>query len=181
MTDAGTTLTDAGTTLTELLVGMVVFAVIAPLATGFLIGVQTQTRSTVASSANVADVRLALAYVERQVRSGNRPLTVAPAALSLLTCDDQTAPGEIGWVRVVEFRLGSGALQSRSYRASDPAGSWRTLVTGLDPATVFTPAGTDGVRLSVAVSGGHGRRAVGDTTVAPRNPALPTPAPQLCP
>jgi hypothetical protein len=165
----------------ELLVATAVIAVISPLAIGLLMAVTAQTRSTLASSVNVADARLALASVERQVRSGSQPLTVSTSALSFATCADQTVPADVGRVRVVEFRIAAGALQTRSYRASGSAGGWRTLINGLGGGSAFAASGANGVRVTLAVQGAGGRQAFGDTVISPRNQALATPLPEMCP
>jgi hypothetical protein len=167
--------------MAELLVTVALLGLIIPLAVAYLASAQAQTRATLTSSATVGDVRLALTYVERQVRSGHQPLTVSPTTLSLATCDDATAPEDVGRVRVLEFRIEAGALQARSHLGSQAPGGWRTVISGLDSTSAFAPAGTNGVRVTVGVAGGHGRRGTGDTVVSPRNAALPTPLPQVCP
>jgi type II secretory pathway pseudopilin PulG len=166
--------------MAELLVTVALVGLITPLAVAFLMSVQAQTRATLTSSATVGDVRLALTHVERQVRSGHQPLTVSPTTLSLATCDDAAAPADVGRVRVVEFRIESGALQTRSHLGSQAPGGWRTVISGLDATSAFAAAGTNGVRVTVGVAGGHGRRGTGDTVVSPRNGALPTPLPDVC-
>lgn len=173
--------------LPEFLVAMTVTTVLGVLSVGALTTVSTATRDSLATSVNLRDARLALASVERQVRSGNQPLTVSASTLSLNTCDDQTVPADLGRVRVVEFRISSGALQTRSYRASAVVGGvvtgvgWRTLVDGLGADSAFAAAGNDAVRAAVTVNGRGGRAATAETVVAPRNGALPVPVPELCP
>jgi prepilin-type N-terminal cleavage/methylation domain-containing protein len=172
---------DAGLTLAELLVSLALLAVISPLAVGMVTRISTQTKATLASSANIGDARLALAYVERQVRSGNQPLAVTASTLNLNTCSDQSVPNDLGWVRVVEFRINSGALETRSYRASTTPGTWRSLIAHLAPASGFAASGAGAVRVTVSVTGADGKPADGDTVVGARNAALSTPLPAKCP
>src|SRR4051812_18028874 len=62
---------DAGVTLIELLVSMIVFSVVIAAAYTALFMVQTQTKDTMGRADAVQQAKLAVAQMDRQVRSGN--------------------------------------------------------------------------------------------------------------
>lgn len=77
---------DSGFTLVELLISMVVFGIAVSLVYSVLIKVQTYTSDTERSSEAASQVRLALAQIDRQVRSGNVLYSPANEPASLASC-----------------------------------------------------------------------------------------------
>lgn len=62
---------DDGWTLTELIVSMTIFTALMAIVLGFIITFSQQTRDNLARSRAVDQMRLGLAQIDRQVRSGN--------------------------------------------------------------------------------------------------------------
>ena len=172
---------DRGATVVELLVMMGILGILAPLFVAVLRGAATSSRATLETADAGAVVRLALDHLDRQVRSGNQPLTITPTSLSLNTCADAAVPADLGRVRTVEFRLSGGALQTRSYRAGAAAGTWRTLAAGLDASSQFSATGARSVAVSLVVKPPKGHPSSVSTVLLARNSALPTPLPSECP
>lgn len=127
--------TDAGVTLVEMLVVMMLFAGILTVTFSVLATVQRQTADTMAKSSDAAVVRLGLAQIDRQVRSGNvlyspagevgtagcTAATVAPSATPNAGNCMRVYTQSNGVQRCVQWQLLSGNLRSRSWSST-----WQT-------------------------------------------------------
>lgn len=85
---------DEGLTLVELLISMTIFSIVIALTYALLINVQRQTSDTVARADSTGDARVALAQIDRQVRSGNvlysPSLELIPGAAGSDQCQPST-------------------------------------------------------------------------------------------
>lgn len=162
---------DAGVSLVELLVTVVIAGIVLPLITGVMITAQRRTADTVSTASAVADARLALQDIDRQVRSGAAPLSVSGQAFGFWTAfaaDGTTAAAP----RCVQYSVVGGALKTRSFVATASAPAWstaRTVATGLTASTSFALEGTTSVSVDLRLVQGSGRPARVDSTLTTRN------------
>jgi len=138
---------DHGFTLVELAVAMSIFGLLMTITYSVLTSVQSGTSRTIATSDEVAQVRLALQQIDRQIRSGNvlySPANEATALTGTPDCYSSTlapsvAPNAGNCMRVytqangdnrcVQWRIRGGDLATRSWAPDAPSGatSWRTV------------------------------------------------------
>lgn len=139
---------DDGLTLVELLVTMVIAAITLPLIFVVLVGAQSQTVSTTASARSVADARLVLQVMQRQVNDGAQPLLVSGDGRSLGYWTEQPVAGLPAGARCVQYSVvttgvGSAArtdLRLRSWRLSEQRPLWadaRVLATDVSTGSRF--------------------------------------------
>ena len=101
--------------LVELLVVMIIFSVLIVITFTVLVTVQRQTVDTMARNDSVDQARLAMAQIDRRVRSGDRIFAVTPDASGL---SDRLV--------VLNFYNGDGAAQSRCIEWQATGGVLRT-------------------------------------------------------
>ncbi|MGN8245519.1 PulJ/GspJ family protein [Cellulomonas soli] len=155
MRDARTTRArdDAGYTLTELLVAMGVFSVVIALATSGLISLLTTTRGATDRADAQAEIRLGLADIGKQMRSGNVLFSpkdepgYVPSCQSAADGSDtgtcmriytQTfgTPRCVQW-QVLQVEPGGGGAQLRTrswsidWQTTGDVSDWRTVARGL--------------------------------------------------
>ncbi len=109
---------DQGTTLAELLISMMIFSVALAMVYSVLITVQRQTKDSTARADAVGNARLALAQIDRQVRSGNVLYNPASETLPLSMRVYTQANGD---QRCVQWQVYNGKLRSRSWSTT-----WQT-------------------------------------------------------
>ena len=120
---------DDGVTLVELLISMAIFSLIIAMTYSVLITIQRQTKDTTARADTVADARLALQQIDRQVRSGNvlyspanetgttgcTATTVAPSLTANAGNCMRIYTQANGDQRCVQWQVTGGVLRSRSW------------------------------------------------------------------
>lgn len=134
---------EAGFTLTELMVTMLVLGIALPLVTGALLTLITHTRALQARGAATAQARLAVAEIDRQVRSGNviyDPATeTLPNSVRVFTQAD-------GLRRCMQWQVTGGKLRTRTYsptwQTDSSVSAWQTVATN-----IVNGAGTPPFRL----------------------------------
>lgn len=103
---------ERGTTLVEILISMTIFSLALAMVYSVLITVQKQTKDQTSRADSVGNARLALAQIDRQVRSGNvlyNPATeVLPLSMRVYTQAN-------GAQRCVQWQVYGGKLRSRSW------------------------------------------------------------------
>lgn len=165
---------DAGFTLVELLVAMTLMTVVMVLTTTVLLTVQRQTRDNQARADAVAQVQLALARIDRQVRSGNVLYSPAgetlPGASPAEQCQAQGANGGTcmrvytqsnGDQRCVQWQVtGDGFLRMRSWsttwQTDSKVSGWETVARNL----TNLQAGVTPFSLQPGVAGSYSPRVV---------------------
>lgn len=135
---------DEGTTLVELLVTMMMFAIILVVAYGVMFMVQQQTSSNLRLSDATGQAKIALAQIDRQVRSGN--VLYSPAGETTTGCvgttvAPSTSPNAGNCMRVytqangdercVQWEVVGGVIRSRSWsttwQTDGLVTAWRTV------------------------------------------------------
>lgn len=184
---------EAGVTLAELVVAMAVFSVLLALVGLVLPRLFRDAQQAAAGTEATTSAALALAHVDRQVRSAVEvyPPGSEPAPCTGVTSTAGAAGGSClrvltlagGSPRCVQFRLSGGQLESRAWSAPGPPSpvpSWVVLARGLTNTTaepLFTQPVAGGpvtVRVLTRVSGGAGSTDL-QTVVTPRNTPGGTP------
>ena len=115
---------ERGTTLVELLISMTIFSVALAMTYMVLITVQKQTKDQTSRADSVGNARIALAQIDRQVRSGNVLYNPASETLPLSMRVYTQANGD---QRCVQWQVYNGKLRTRSWSPT-----WQTdgLVSG---------------------------------------------------
>lgn len=103
---------ERGTTLVELLISMTIFSLALAMVYSVLITVQRQTKDQTSRADSVGNARLALAQIDRQVRSGNVLYNPATETLPLSMRVYTQANGA---QRCVQWQVYGGKLRSRSW------------------------------------------------------------------
>lgn len=103
---------DSGTTLVELLISMTIFSLAIAMVYSVLITVQNQTKDQTSRADSVGNARLALAQIDRQVRSGNVLYNPATETLPLSMRIYTQANGD---QRCVQWQVSGGKLRYRSW------------------------------------------------------------------
>ena len=103
---------ERGTTLVEVLISMTIFTLALAMVYSVLITVQRQTKDQTSRADTVGNARLALAQIDRQVRSGNVLYNPASEALPLSMRVYTQANGD---QRCVQWQVYSGKLRTRSW------------------------------------------------------------------
>lgn len=103
---------ERGTTLVELLISMTIFSLALAMVYSVLITVQRQTKDQTSRADAVGNARLALAQIDRQVRSGNVLYNPATETLPLSMRVYTQANGA---QRCVQWQVFGGKLRSRSW------------------------------------------------------------------
>ncbi len=161
---------DVGLSLVELLVTMVIAGVILPLVFGAVVGAERSTSRAVAGGDAVADARLGLAMIDRQVRSGSAPLYLDTAGQSLGFHTRLAANGTMAAAsQCMQYRVNGGALQTRSFAVTATPPAWTSVISGVTSTTTFTASGTSSVRVALDVVRGSGRPASVDSLLTTRN------------
>lgn len=177
---------DRGLTLIELLVSMIVFSIVIAAAYSGLLLILKQTKDTAGRADAVADARLAIAQLDRQIRSGNvlyDPSNEAalgyPMSMRVFT---QTNAQE----KCVQWQIAGGALRMRSWETTWQTGGtvsgWQTIARSIDNTTSSadvpfklsgdtTPysARVINVHLVLKSVDSQGRRMTVDTAISGRN------------
>lgn len=148
---------DDGLTLIEMMVTMVVFSIAIAMVYSALILVQSKTQLVQDSAAATSQVRLALAQIDRQVRSGNVLYSPINEQAFVASCaDDGVDSGSCmrvytqanGSERCVQWQVvgdgahpGTSILRTRSWATNwttgGPSSDWGTVARGL-----VVPAGS---------------------------------------
>jgi prepilin-type N-terminal cleavage/methylation domain-containing protein len=151
---------DQGFTLIELVIAMSIFGLLMAITYSVLTSVQRQTSRTLATSDDVAQVRLALQQIDRQVRSGNVLYSPANEVTALTGTPDcysfTVAPSAVpnagncmrvytqanGDNRCVQWRIRGGELATRSWAPDAPSGvsSWRVVAHNIVNTNSTGPA-----------------------------------------
>lgn len=132
---------DAGLTLIELLVSMAIFSGLLAAVYGVLITVQRQSVDVQARETSVGNARIALAQMDRQIRSGNvffdpndmSDVDYLPKSLRVYTQSN-------GDERCVQWQLtDAGVLRTRSWsttwQTDNNVSAWSNVARGLTNAT----------------------------------------------
>lgn len=145
---------DAGWTLIELLVSMSIFIVLLAIVFSLLLTMSQQTADNMARSEQMTQIRLGLAQIDRQVRSGNvisdpHDETFAdsgvPANYSLRIYTQTDGTNRCAQWRVI-FPTGqpTGRLEFRSWQpdwlSSGVVSPWRVVANGLVAPTTAADA-----------------------------------------
>lgn len=143
---------DEGVSLLELLIVMMIFSVLLAVVFGVLIIATRDARDNTARNQQVAQVRLGLMQLDRQVRSGN--VISDPAAESVSTSGVPTNYAlrvftqTDGVYHCVQWRVrfptgGTGLLEERSWTplwaSTGEVTSWRVVARDLVPPTGTAP------------------------------------------
>lgn len=161
---------DGGFTLAEMLVSMALMTVVMVLTTTILAAVQAQTKDTLARDEAIAQARLAIARMDRQIRSGNVLLSPALEDLPNVSGSGDCQPSGAwagtcmrvytqsnGDQRCVQWQVVGGRLRTRSWspawQTDHNVSGWAIAARGLQPtAAPFRlqetgPAGNYGARI----------------------------------
>ncbi|GAA3821547.1 PulJ/GspJ family protein [Cellulomonas soli] len=152
---------DAGYTLTELLVAMGVFSVVIALATSGLISLLTTTRGASDRADAQAQIRLGLADISKQMRSGNVLFSPKDEPGYVPSCQSATDGSDTGTcmriytqtfgaARCVQWQVlqvdpGSGGAQLRTrswsldWQTTSDVSDWRTVARGLSLDAAHLP------------------------------------------
>ncbi|MGN6243392.1 MAG: PulJ/GspJ family protein [Motilibacteraceae bacterium] len=145
---------DGGYTLIEMMVAMVVLSLALAMITTALIRSQTLTRDLEATADSASEVRIALAQIDRQVRSGNVLYSPAnePAQLASCTASGSNAGSCMrvytqanGEERCVQWQVltdpdhaGTNLLRSRAWspdwQTDGKVTDWGIVARGLNPS-----------------------------------------------
>ena len=106
---------DEGVTLIELLVTMIVFSMVIAAAYAALFTVQTQTKDTVARADAVQQAKLAVAQMDRQIRSGNVLYDPAQEAALGFPMSMRVYTQANGEEKCVQWQILNGTLRMRSW------------------------------------------------------------------
>ena len=134
---------DSGFTMIELLIVMAIFSGIIAIATGVILTVQKQTVEVQQRVDAVGEARLAIAQIDRQVRSGNvlyNPTSETATAATPYSMRIYTqANGDercVQWrVKALATGATASALETRSWtptwQSDGQVTAWRTVARGL--------------------------------------------------
>lgn len=148
---------DAGLTLTELLTTMIVFSLAMAVVFPAVILVQRKVNDLEDTASSVGEVRLALATIDRQARSGN--VLYSPAAEATTGCSGDTATNSGSCMRIytqanglqrcVQWQVladgsGNAVLRSRSWAedwtTTGVVSDWSVIARDLEVPDAATPA-----------------------------------------
>ena len=142
-TRGGGARSDAGTTVAEFAVSMGLFTIVLVIASTVLVTMQNAVSRADSRTRTNDQLRLAVASIDRQVRSGNvihDPATEPgmPSGMSLRVYTQANAPTSVSANRCVQWRVSGGELQTRewvdNWSQTIPQGivtGWRTVATGV--------------------------------------------------
>lgn len=150
---------DAGLTLIELLVSMTIFTVVAALSTQGTLMIAESVRRNTSTTQSIAEVRLALGSIEREVRSGNAVFNPVDEAAENAACQTYGLTGgsclrvntQVNGVRrCVQWQVmpdsgaaGPALLRTRTYspawQTDGDLGTWRTAARRLQLPTTASP------------------------------------------
>jgi prepilin-type N-terminal cleavage/methylation domain-containing protein len=126
---------DRGVTLIELLVSMLIFSVVIAAAYAALFMVQTQTKDTLARADAVQQAKLAIAQIDRQVRSGNVLYDPAQEASLGFPMSMRIYTQANGQEKCVQWQIVSGKLRMRSWsptwQTDNVVSAWTTVARGI--------------------------------------------------
>jgi type II secretory pathway component PulJ len=143
---------DAGVTLVELLMVMVMFAIVLTLVTAALIGVMRDTNRIQYRTDAIDQSRLAVAEIDRQIRSGN--VLYNPASDPDATAASMNNPAAKMWQmriytqangleRCVQWQVTNGILRTRSWtptwQTDGVVSPWKTVARGVVNTTTQAP------------------------------------------
>ncbi len=148
---------DAGFTLTELLTTMIVLGIAMAMVFPAVILVQRKVNDLEDTASSVGEVRLALATIDRQARSGN--VLYSPAGETTTGCLGSTATNSGSCMRIytqangeqrcVQWQVladgtGTAELRSRSWSqnwtTTGNVSDWSVIARDLEVPTAATPA-----------------------------------------
>jgi len=126
---------DRGVTLIELLVSMLIFSVVITAAYAALFMVQTQTKDTLARADAVQQAKLAIAQMDRQIRSGNVLYDPAQEASLGFPMSMRIYTQANGQEKCVQWQIVSGNLRMRSWspnwQTDNVVTAWTTIARGI--------------------------------------------------
>src|SRR3954462_8469203 len=143
---------DSGFTLVEMLMVMVLFTFILSLVVGVLVNMMRDSARIQARTDAVDQSRLAIAQIDRQVRSGN--VLYNPAADPDATAASMNVPASKIWQmriytqangleRCVQWQVINGLLRTRSWTptwvADGVVSEWKTVARGIAYGTPQPP------------------------------------------
>jgi len=141
---------DEGVTLIELLVSMTIFGIVIAAAYTALFMVQTQTRDTLGRADAVQQAKIAVAQMDRQVRSGNVLYDRANEASLGLPMSMLIYTQANGEEKCVQWQITNGVLKMRSWspqwQTDNIVSKWSTAAR--DIANVSGVAGDVPFKLS---------------------------------
>jgi len=144
---------------------MALMSVIMVVTTTVLVGVQAQTRDNLARAESVAQARLGLARVDRQVRSGNVLLNPDKEALPMSMRVYTQANGD---QRCVQWQVTGSVLRMRAWslawETDGNVSPWETVALGIQNTEANPP-----FKLQETIDMSSPR--VVDVTLAVRDPA----------
>ena len=126
---------DHGFTLVEALVSMAVFSLVIAMAYTALLSVQRQTSDTIARAESVAETRLGIAQMDRQIRSGNVLYDPADEALLGFPMSMRVFTQANAENKCVQWQVLNGDLRMRSWSPTPkpygPVARWTTVARGV--------------------------------------------------
>jgi prepilin-type N-terminal cleavage/methylation domain-containing protein len=126
---------DHGFTLIELLVSMLIFSFVITAAYAALFMVQTQTKDTLARADAIQQAKLAVAQMDRQIRSGNVLYDPAQEATLGFPMSMRIYTQANGVEKCVQWQIVSGKLRMRSWspnwQTDNIVTSWTTIARGV--------------------------------------------------
>lgn len=139
---------EAGTTLIEISVTMLLLGIVMTMFLAFVSSMQNATARQEARVERNDEVRLALAQLDREVRSGN--VLYDPAgesnvggdvvpSMSLRVYTQADAPNRNPGNQCSQWRITNGTLQTRRWASTDPSGTvtpWWTVAHNIVNRTV---------------------------------------------
>src|SRR3954452_19586788 len=158
---------DSGVTLVEMLMVMVLFTFILSLVVGALVSVMRDSKRIQDRTDAIDQSRLAIAQIDRQVRSGN--VLYNPAADPDATAAAMNIPASKTWQmriytqangleRCVQWQVIGGVLRTRSWtptwQTDGVVSAWKTVARGIANTTAQSPFGLR----SNGTSGAYGAR-----------------------
>jgi prepilin-type N-terminal cleavage/methylation domain-containing protein len=136
---------DRGTTLVEVLISMTIFTLALAMVYSVLITVQRQTKDQTSRADSVGNARLALAQIDRQVRSGNVLYNPSSEALPLSMRVYTQANGD---QRCVQWQVFGGKLRTRSWsptwQTDGEVSEWSVVAHDLVNTAVTPPFALQG-------------------------------------
>jgi prepilin-type N-terminal cleavage/methylation domain-containing protein len=149
---------DDGVSLPELLVTMAIFSIVMSIVFTAMISVQKQTGQVEATAGAVSQVRLGLAQIDKQIRSGNVLYSPADEPAGVASCTASGTSGTCmrvytqthGTQRCVQWQViadpdhpGTNMLRSRGWASTwttdGNVSPWSTVARGLNASPSVMP------------------------------------------
>ncbi|MEN3274014.1 MAG: hypothetical protein V7636_2775, partial [Actinomycetota bacterium] len=134
---------ETGTTLIEIAMTMLLLGIVTTMFLAFVSSMQSATARQEGRVERNDDVRLALAQLDREIRSGNvlyDPSTESNAggdivpSMSLRIYTQADAPNRNPGNQCSQWRITNGEIQTRRWATADPSGSvtpWWTVANNI--------------------------------------------------